>query len=67
MLPEFADEFACGDYTMAFFKYCFHAVAIAAVGSTGFDFPEEAGYPVGPSYGNLALLEVHYDNPAGDS
>ena len=68
MKPEFEGEFECGDYTMAFFQHCFHAVAISAVGSTTFDFPKEAAFPIGPTKGNkFALLEVHYDNPLGMS
>lgn len=64
---EFQGDFACGDYRMSFLQTCFEAIAIAAVGSTGFDFPSKAGYPIGPSSSNWALLEVHYDNPAGDT
>ena len=44
---EFDEEFVCGDYTMMHLMKCFHAVAIAAVGSTRFDYPAEAGYPLG--------------------
>ena len=62
------DEFACGDYTMAFLGQCFHAVAIAAVGSSTFHFPQKAGYPINQNDGErFALLEVHYDNPMGHS
>ena len=44
---NFDEEFVCGDYTMMHLMKCFHAVAIAAVGSTSFDYPAEAGFPLG--------------------
>ncbi|CBY37655.1 unnamed protein product [Oikopleura dioica] len=64
---DFNEEFVCGDYTMMHLMKCFHAVAIAAVGSTSFDYPAEAGFPLGPGEMQFAILEVHYDNPFGDS
>ena len=49
---------------MSLFAHCLHSVAVA-VGGASFDYPSEAGFPIGPSYENLALLEVHFDNSAG--
>ena len=64
--PAFSGTFECGDYAMSFFAHCLHSVAVA-VGGASFDYPSEAGFPIGPSYENLALLEVHFDNSAGEN
>ena len=60
------DYFKCGDYTMEYFEYCFHAVAVWAVGGTGLQMPENVGFNVGrANEDNWALMEVHFDNHAG--
>ncbi len=41
-------------------------LAIWAVGGGRFNFPPEAGYPVGPDDGRYFLMEFHYDSPPGE-
>ena len=41
-------------------------IVVWAVGGGPFNFPEEAGYPIGPGFGKYFLMEVHYDSPQGE-
>lgn len=46
------------------FLSCHNVVVTWAVGSEGFNFPSEAGYPLDPSSGaRFYMMETHYNNP----
>ncbi|XP_034251618.1 MOXD1 homolog 2 [Thrips palmi] len=46
------------------FLSCHNVVVTWAVGSEGFNFPSEAGYPLDPGSGaKYYMMETHYNNP----
>ena len=42
---------------------CTSMLYVWAIGGTNFYLPEEAGFPMGPSGTQYAILQIHYDNP----
>ncbi|XP_071438873.1 MOXD1 homolog 2 [Hetaerina americana] len=52
----------------AVFFNCNNVVAAWVIGSEGFTFPVDAGYPLDPHSGPLYyMMETHYNNPSQDS
>ena len=41
-------------------------IVVWAVGGGPFNFPEEAGYPIGPGFGKYFMIEMHYASPPGE-
>ena len=42
---------------------CTSMLYVWAVGGSNFYLPEQAGFPMGPSGTQYAILQIHYDNP----
>jgi len=56
---EARDPWDCSDMD----PECTSMLYVWAVGGSNFYLPEQAGFPMGPSGTQYAILQIHYDNP----